>query len=106
MTSLEKAAKVTLVVIALGYGAMVYRTVDDTDDGGPSIGALCIAAPALLLLLIAGPTWKRRCTPPASRPRARRGPGTFCTQCGRDLSGEGGGRCPECGTSAGVASVE
>lgn len=90
--------RVSLVVLALVCAAVAYREVEATDDGGPPLGALCMAMPAVLLLLLAGATWPRRYgNLPA--PPVRRAPGTYCTECGYDFSGDASNVCPTCGTT-------
>ena len=96
MTPFEKTIRVTLVVIAVGYGVSIYRTLQTHDDGGPAMGALCMGLPAFLILLVAASTWPKRWTAPGPPLRVRRAPGTFCTQCGRDLTCHAGG-CSACG---------
>ena len=43
-----------LLVAAVVWAAGVMRQVNASDDGGPAIGALCMALPSVFLLVAAG----------------------------------------------------
>jgi hypothetical protein len=97
---IQKAFSIGLVLLAAVWAAAVYRASDATDDGGPPIAALCVGSPAILLLLFAAAAWPTGTDPQINLRRyLRRAPGTFCTHCGRDVSGDPGLTCPACGTA-------
>ena len=44
-------------VAAFAWGAEVARQALQADDGGPPLGAICMALPAVVLLIGAGAVW-------------------------------------------------
>lgn len=51
-----------LLLAAAAWSVVVIRQSPQADDGGPPLGALCMAVPALLLVG-AGAAWPRRAKP-------------------------------------------
>jgi hypothetical protein len=45
---------ICLIVGAAAWGAEVMRQANAADDGGPPLGALCMALPSVILLIAAG----------------------------------------------------
>lgn len=52
-----RVAAIAIAVAAIAWGAQVVRQARQADDGGPPIGALCMALPAFGLLIGAGAVW-------------------------------------------------
>lgn len=46
-----------MILAAFGWGAEIVRQALKADDGGPPIGAICMAVPSIVLLLGAGVVW-------------------------------------------------
>ena len=61
MTDREKlTVRVVATIMALaafGWGAEVVRQALQADDGGPPLGAICMAVPAFALLIGAAAVW-------------------------------------------------
>ena len=54
-----RLASIGLAVAAVVWTAVVIRQANMHDDGGPPLGAIAMAVPALLLLIAAGAAWPR-----------------------------------------------
>jgi hypothetical protein len=48
---------IVMVVAAFAWGAEILRQALQADDGGPPLGAICMAIPSVVLLLGAGAVW-------------------------------------------------
>jgi hypothetical protein len=46
-----------MALAAFGWGGEIVREALQADDGGPPLGALCMAVPSILLLIGAGGVW-------------------------------------------------
>jgi hypothetical protein len=54
-----KLLSVTMVAAAVWIAADIIRQSLRADDGGPPMGALCLAVPAAVLLIGAAVVWPR-----------------------------------------------
>jgi hypothetical protein len=57
---MRRIVSAALALAAVGWGVSVVNQAQQTDDGGPPIGALCAASPGFLLLIAAGAVWPQR----------------------------------------------
>lgn len=46
-----------MAITAFAFGVEIVRQALQADDGGPPLGAICMAAPAFALLIGAGVVW-------------------------------------------------
>lgn len=52
-----RIASVVMAIVAFAWGGEVVRQSLQTDDGGPPLGAMCMAIPAFALIVGAGIVW-------------------------------------------------
>jgi hypothetical protein len=52
-----RVVAIIMGVAAFAWGAEVVRQALQADDGGPPLGAICMAVPAFALLIGAGAIW-------------------------------------------------
>jgi hypothetical protein len=52
-----RAIAIVLVIAAIAWGAEIIRQALAADDGGPPLGAICMAVPSIGLLIGAGILW-------------------------------------------------
>lgn len=48
-----------MVFAVAGWGFEIWRQANAADDGGPPLGALCMAMPSIGLMIGAGAVWSR-----------------------------------------------
>jgi hypothetical protein len=50
---------IVMALAAVTWGFEIWRQAHAADDGGPPLGAICMAVPSIALLIGAGAVWRR-----------------------------------------------